>query len=316
MLLIRRRFRVKAMQFLYINYILSNLNRNSINHNIIEKNMLKSIDKIYDLYIYLLNLLLALRKKAFNKKINFKKKENLFFFDEKFINNILLTILSKNVELLNYNKKNKKLLWNNKEGYINFFFQKLQNWNYYKIYINKKKYSFNDDKDLIIKYYQTYIKYSQKIDESLEDCYMTWVDDIDVVHNMVINTLKNINSSCFKLYNFSNNIENKNFVLQLYRQTILNKKIFDSLISKRLNNWSLNRIAILDKIILHMALCEFIFFPNIPPKVTMNEYIEITKLYSTKKSKIFINGILNNIFQILIFEKKIIKINNELKRIL
>lgn len=304
-MLVRRRFRVKAMQFLYMKYISSN-----IDDKIIESIMLQSIDKIYDLYICLMNLLLSLKKLEEKKiKINSLDKRRLY-------NNTFLEILSKNIEIIKYSKENKELTWENKDGYINFLLEKLKNWSQYKIYISQKNISFDNDKKFILKYYKTHIKYNEKISESLEDIYITSTDDLDIVHDIVFKILKIIGnnnySSSFSLYNIYKEKYYKNFIINLYRKTLLHNKFFDKMISDTVKNWDLSRIAILDRIILQMSLCEFLYFPTIPPKVTMNEYIEITKVYSTQKSRIFINGMLNKILNILNEKKKIFKIGKGL----
>lgn len=299
-MLVRRRFRVKAMQFLYMKYISYNIDNKSV-----ENIMLQSINKIYDLYICLMNLLLSL------KKLEEKKIKNNSHYTRRLYNNTFLEILSKNNEIIKYSEKNKELTWENKYEYINFLLEQLNNWSQYKIYITKKNISFDDDKAFILKYYKTHIKYNKKISESLEDIYITSTDDLDIVHDIVFKILKvvgsNTYSSAFCLYNIYKEKYYKNFVIDLYRKTLLYNKIFDKMISDTAKNWDLSRIAILDRILLQMSLCEFLYFPTIPPKVTMNEYIEITKIYSTQKSRIFLNGMLNKILSILTEKKKIFK---------
>lgn len=303
-MLVRRRFRVKAMQFLYMKHISYN-----IDNKIIENIMLQSIDKIYDLYICLMNLLLSIKKLEEKIKINSLCKRRLY-------NNTFLEILSKNIEIIKYSAKNKQLTWENKDGYINFLLENLKNWSQYKIYISQNYISFDNDKEFILKYYKTHIKSNKKITESLEDVYITSTDDLEIVHDIVFKILKIIGnenySSSFCLYNIYKEKNYKHFVINLYRKTLLHNKIFNKMISDTAKNWDLSRIAILDRIILQMSLCEFLHFPTIPPKVTMNEYIEITKIYSTQKSRIFVNGMLNKIFNVLNEEKKIFKIGKGL----
>lgn len=290
------------MQFLYMKYI------SDINNNIVENNMLKSIDKLYDLYIFLLNLLLAVRNKAV-ENVNKYKENNILNNNNIFINNILLNMLYKKVYESSY-INNKNLNWEDNDQYIFYLFKKLENWKYYESYINLEKNSFFLDKKFILKYYKTQIISNIKLYEFLEDKYLTWSYDLNIVHKIVYNTLKFANNDdCkFNLYDINKNIKDKNFIISLYRKTDFNKKYFDDMISKISINWDLKRIAILDKIIIHMAICEFIYFSKIPPKVTINEYIEITKVYSTEKSRIFINGILDALLKILISEKKIYKL--------
>lgn len=304
-MLVRRRFRVKAMQFLYMKYISSN-----IDNQIIENIMLQSIDKIYDLYICLMNLLVSL------KNLEEKKIQINSLYKRRLYNNTFLERLSNNIEIIEYSAKNKQLTWENKDEYINFLLDQLKNWSQYKIYISQNYISFNHDKNFILKYYKTHIQYNKKISESIEDISITSTDDLEIVHDIVFKILnfieRNTYFSSFSLNNIYKEKNYKNFVIQLYRTTLLYNKIFDKMIAETAKNWELSRIAILDRIILQMSLCEFLYFPTIPPKVTMNEYIEIAKSYSTQKSKIFINGMLNKIFNSLNAKKKIFKIGKGL----
>lgn len=190
----------------------------------------------------------------------------------------------------------------------------MQKWSFYQSYLFKDE-TFDVDKDFILKYYETHIKYHKKLYELFEDKYITWIDNIQIAYSMLYSTLKFIKSTTsphFRLYTLYKDIEDKNFIIFLFQKTLANNKKFNELISCAANNWNLNRINNLDRIILQMGLCEFLYFPTIPPKVTMNEYIEISKIYSTEKSKFFINGILNQLFKTLNNEKKIVKVGKGL----
>lgn len=304
---------MRVMQFLYAQYI------SGTDSDIVECNMLHSIDKIYDLYVYLLNLLLAIRDKA-SQRIEVAKERrfkvpNGSVSDRKLVNNAFLEILSKNIYLSDYSQKNRQLTWKEQEGYISLLFEELRRWSYYESYMFREETSFESDKDFILKYYRTQIKSHQKLSECLEDQYVTWVDDLEIAHEMVYNTLKVIKpatSAHFRLYTLYKDTEDKDFIIALYRKTLFHYEFFDELIGNTASNWDLKRMAVLDRIILQMALCEFLYLPTIPPKVTMNEYIEITKVYSTEKSKVFVNGMLDQLLKILYDGKKIIKIGKGL----
>lgn len=281
--------------------------------------MLQSVDKIYDLYICLLNLVLAIRDRALQKMKAVKERKLIirrdFAFSRKFAGNVLLEILSKNVYLSDYSAKNQQLTWQEHMSYVILLFEELQHWPYYKEYVIQEESSFEADKDFILKCYEKHIKPHQKLHEWFEDQYITWVDDLEVAHSMAYDTLKFIKNTTpvhFRLYSIYKDIEDKNFIIMLYRKTLSNCEPFNELIRSVASNWDLERMAILDKIILQMALCEFIYFPTIPPKVTMNEYIEITKIYSTGKSKIFVNGMLDQLFKVLYKQEKILKIGKGL----
>lgn len=301
------------MQFLYAQYV------SGTDSNVVERNMLQSIDKIYDLYVYLLNLLLALRSKA-SQRIEAAKERRFTtprgsVSDTRLVNNAFLEILSKNIYLSAHSKKNRQLTWQEQDGYIALLFEELRRWSYYESYAACKESSFETDKDFVLKYYMTQIKSHKKLSECLEDQYVTWMDDLEIAHEMVYNTSKFIKPATsvnFRLYTLYKDAGDKEFIITLYRKTHSHHKDFDELISNTASNWDLERMAVLDRIILQMALCEFLYFPTIPPKVTMNEYIEITKVYSTEKSKVFVNGMLDQLLKILYDKKKIIKVGKGL----
>lgn len=285
-MLFRRLLRIKSMQFLYAQYI------SNIDHNVVE--ITNSIDRLRYLYISLIKLILTIRNKAIKELSisDFFKKNNVL---KLLINNI-------NNNIYKFNNINDNL-FRISEYDILLLLSEFRNTSLYKEYINTTKSSFIKDKNFIIKYYECYIMHNNKL-YSYEDN----INDLNYAHLMVYNTLKNVNPKYVLLYNINSN--NINFIINLYRKTLSNKLLFNTLISDVLTNWDLKRIAKLDLIVMHMAICEFLYFPNIPIKVTMNEYIEIIKIYSTTKSPIFINGILDKILKIL--QKQIIKIGKGL----
>ncbi|WP_241518426.1 transcription antitermination factor NusB [Bacteroidetes bacterium endosymbiont of Geopemphigus sp.] len=304
----RRYLRARAMQFLYAQHLSGEDPRK------VEHNMLHSIDKIFDLYVCLLAMLLGLQEKFLNKLQILKKKILPTYEDlhpnKKFAYNRLLALVSRNPQLREYIAENQQLNWKNHEEYLSIFFRQLQELSLYRNYCSSKEDSFEEDKNFILHYYEECFADHEKLYECLGDGYITWSDDLSTANVMVYNTLKFIKSDTsndFRLYEVYRDAEDKNFVQQLFRKTYLYKDEFNILISQTSNHWELKRIAFLDLIILQMSMCEFLYFPSIPPRATMNEYIEITKIYSTEKSKTFINGILDQLFKNLTNQNKIHK---------
>ncbi|WP_185872074.1 transcription antitermination factor NusB [Blattabacterium cuenoti] len=309
---IRRYFRIRSLQFLYAQHL------SKIDSNKVEKNMLKSIEELHNLYISLLFLILKIRENSLQKKKYDKINTNTI---HQFAYNSVIKILSNNKYLIkeyNSKKNSGKILWKKKDKYIFLLLQEMQQSidkkNYNKHYTSFES-SFEEEKKFIIKYYKNIIIPNKKLIEYIEDLYINGKENLCIAHTMVCKTLQFIKYSTppnFKLYNIYKNDENKKFIIDLYRNTIFHKEEFNKLIKNISNNWDIKRIAIIDLIILQMAICEFLYFPNIPPKATMNEYIEITKIFCMEKSKMFINGILDQIFKFLHKKNKIFKIGKGL----
>ncbi|WP_185872636.1 transcription antitermination factor NusB [Blattabacterium cuenoti] len=307
-MLIRRHFRIKSLQFLYAQYL------SKMDYKQVEKNMLHSIEELHYLYISLLCLILQIQKFAV-----LKIQENQKLLNNKMIKqfayNSIINLLSKNKYLLEYNlKKNcKYFFWQTDENYIYILLQEIIKLNYDNIFINNHNHvsSFQKEKDFIITCYNKCFITNKKFIEFIEDSY-TIITKIDlfIAHKMVCKTLKYIKlytPTNFKLFDIYENHNNKQFIIDLYRKTLQHKHEFNKLIESISKNWAIKRISIIDLIILQMAICEFLYFPHIPPKATINEYIEITKIFCMEKSKIFVNGILDKILQLLNKEQKLKK---------
>lgn len=310
---IRRHFRIKSLQFLYAQYL------SKIDSKEVEKNMLNSIKGLHNLYVSLLHFILEIRNKAlfiYSSNTDIRKEKEIYFI-KNLAHNSVIIILSKKKDLIEYPTKKffRKIFGEKKDEYIFIsFLKKLSSVD--KNYYEKPCNSFEEEKNFLIRYYEDFIIPDKKIIECVEDFYIiNGQEDLNTAHYMVRNTLKFIKystTSDFKLYNIYKNNENKKFLIDLYRNTIFHRDEFNYLISNTSNNWDINRIAKIDLIILQMAICEFLYFPNIPPKATINEYIEITKIFCMEKSKIFVNGILDHIFKLLNKQNKIVKIGKGL----
>lgn len=300
-MLSRRQLRIKVLQALYA-FFQSKESR----IDIAEKQLLKSIEKLYELYIFQLSFILEIfefsEKRIEEAKNKFLPTESDLDPNTKFINNRFLKQLSGNKELL---KKinDLKISWSDEENLIRKTFLKISESNKYKDYMNSSDNSYNADKEIVIKLLKKEITENEVLKNYYEDRSIYWVDDYYTVTMLIIKTIKLFQEdwdefvplpSIYKTSDKENN-EDRKFIIELFRKTIIHSREYEQLIDKKTKNWELDRIAVMDIILIKMALAELLEFSNIPVKVTMNEYIEISKLFSTPKSKIFVNGILDKL---------------------
>ncbi len=293
----RRHIRVKVMQSIYAMH-----QNGSDNIDKEEKFLLYSIDNILDLYLTMLSSLIEIGKKeAFfieissQKHITTSQERNP---NKKFINNAILQILSENNSLSIALENRKINHWELNEDYIQILLDSIKNSGFYAKYMANTVNNFEEDKQFILDIFTELIVPNEKLYEFLEDNKLTWIDDIPVVNTQIIKQLKLIKSSkdeAFRVPKIFKDQEDQGFVTNLFRKTVLNEREFAKEYVDKTPNWDSERIAEIDTIVLKMAICEFVKFPSIPVKVTINEYLEIAKEYSTPKSSIFINGILDNL---------------------
>lgn len=292
----RRQLREKVMQSIYA----YNCQGGTGEERIVEKNMFKGIEQIYDLYIYLLNLLLFQQKIAehkieLGKNKNFRTKQDLNP-NLKFVNNRTFQILNDNIELNNYTQNNKQLQWDLTDTYPNNIYKEIVNSPLYANYMKNETNTFNEDKEFLLAVFQEFIADYEGLHEWFEEKNIYWADDIYIVNTMVYNTIKSFTAksgSEISLYKVFKDDDDREFAEDLFRRTVRYQSETRKQIEEKAKNWELDRIAAVDLIILEMALTEFQYFPNIPAKVTLNEYIELAKNYSTEKSRVFVNGILD-----------------------
>ena len=266
----------------------------------VEKNLMNGIDQIYDLYIYLLNLIKVQQEIASNK-IELAKDKNFPTAEDlnpnmKFVNNKMFKILNENIELSRYTTKNKSYDWDIFDTYPNNIFNKLIESDLYKTYMANDVNTFNEDQEFITNFFVEFIAEYEDLHDWFEGIQLNWADDLYIANSMVHTTLKSFRSnstpliSLFKVYKDQ---DDKKFTEDLFRRAVRHQTETRKIIEEKANNWELDRIATIDLIILQLALTEFLYFPNIPAKVTINEYIELAKNYSTEKSRVFVNGILD-----------------------
>ncbi|MFZ4671433.1 MAG: transcription antitermination factor NusB [Flavobacterium sp.] len=277
-----------------------------------EKFLLQSIDNIQDLYLLMLSTLKEIRKKeivfleASSKKhlaTTEEKKPN-----KKFVNNSVLLQLEDNNSLTIALEKRKINNWSLNDDYILILLNEVKKSELYQDYMSTTKSSFEEDKQFVLDVFSELIAPNEKLYEYLEDHKLTWIDDIPLVNTQIQKQLQQVSEkSEFSVSKLYKDEEDKEFVSLLFRKTVLNEIELAKKYIDKTPNWDADRIAEIDTIILKMAICEFLKFPSIPVKVTINEYLELAKEYSTPKSSIFINGILDNLVKEFTAEDKIKK---------
>tara|TARA_B110001450_G_scaffold80323_1_gene76133 strand:+ start:8681 stop:9619 length:939 start_codon:yes stop_codon:yes gene_type:complete len=308
----RRHIRVKVMQSVYA--MLQSHNDDIIRE---EKFLKHSVLKLYELYVLNLQLLvevqkLAARKIALSKKKILPTKEELNP-NNKFLENKIINIISESISLEGFIELNNLKNWELDSEYVKIIFEQLQQSDLYKNYLNTDEDSYKIDKAFVISFFKEIIAPNDKLAEYFEDTMISWVDDIPFVNTWLVKTLsKQKENNAFILGSLYKDKDDENFVSQIFTKTVLKHKEYEKDIEDKTPNWETDRIADIDMILIKMAITEFINFPSIPTRVTINEYIEISKDYSTEKSSYFINGVLDKISKEFIKSKRIVKIGRGL----
>jgi len=309
----RRIIRIKVLQILYAFFTSP---ETSINHS--EKELFFSLQKTYDLYHYLMALILEIDKFAQERIDLGLKKHRPSSADltpnTRFVKNQLIHQLKINIPLQKY-LETSKLNWTNDEEIIRKIYVSLIDQDFYKEYMESPEDSFSDDRKLVENIFKYLILDNPDIESILEEQSIYWNDDLDFVVSMILKTFKKFKENGDErqaLLPMYKDDEDRQFAKDLYRKVVLNHADNVVLIKQHTVNWDIERIAFIDNLILELALSEFLYFPSIPTKVTMNEYIELSKYYSTEKSRNFINGILDKALKDLKKDNKIIKIGRGL----
>ena len=292
----RRHIRIKVMQSVYAMH-----QSGSDNVEKQEKFLQYSLENIVDLYLIMLSSLVEIRKKEIDY-INLAQKKHLATPEERnpnlrFINNPVLLALEESNSLSIALEKRKINNWQANDDTILMLLQDIKQSELYQNYMDKKAVTFEEERFFVADMFSELIAPNEKLYSYLEDFKLTWVDDIPVVNTQILKQLKQMTSDAdsFRVPAVYKDEEDKDFATALFRKTVLNDSELAKEFIDKTPNWDLERIAELDTIILKMAICEFLKFPSIPMKVTINEYLELAKEYSTPKSSLFINGILDNI---------------------
>jgi N utilization substance protein B len=284
-----------------------------------QKFLLYSTDNILDLYLVMLSSLIEIGKKealfiekSSQKHITTLQERNP---NKKLINNSIIQLLSNNDSLNKVIVDRKINHWELNDEYLKILIEAIKESDLYQKYMSNEKNDFEEDKQFIINVFTDILVPNDKFYEFLEDNNLTWIDDIPVVNTHIVkqlNSIKSIKDSSFSVPKIFKDQEDKEFVIDLFQKTVLNEMELAKEFVDKTPNWDSERIAELDTIVLKMAICEFLKFPSIPVKVTINEYLEIAKEYSTPKSSIFINGILDNLVKEFSAKNKLNKIGRGL----
>jgi N utilization substance protein B len=310
----RRHIRIKVMQVLYA---FSGSESDDFTKD--QKFLMNSIDSMYELYVLMLSLMVKVQEKA---ALQLDKDKAKHFASEeeknpnlKFISNEVLSTLKNNVAFKLKQENLKVNHWDLDGEYVDIIYNVLINSDLYKEYMKTKTSSFKEDKLFVVDFFKEIVAPNEKLYDYLEDKNLTWLDDLPIVNTAIVKLLKKVKIDSPDVHftpRLYKDTEDKEYAINLFKRTLLNQNALKEEIGSKTKNWDADRIAALDKVLISMALCEIQKFPSIPTKVTINEYLEIAKEYSTPKSSIFINGILDKIVKEYQAEGKLNKIGRGL----
>jgi len=289
----RRHIRAKVMQILYAQ-------TSNSSEDTLPAQLQQNYENMYSLYLLLLSLLMKLHQRAEDHQQKAKQKLQPTLEDtnpnRRFVQNALLQQLLESTSLKAKMKHYNIDLWEHDGEYVELIFQEMIQSKLYQTYMHTSETSFQNDINFITDLFSQLIAPNEKLHDYLEDKNLTWIDDMPVVNTALVKRFqklkKNAPDTFFTPLLFKDH-EDEKFGQLLLSKTLNNKDKFNEEIILNTKNWDKDRIATIDFVLLQMALCELQEFPHIPTKVTINEYIELAKEYSTPKSNVFINGVLD-----------------------
>ncbi len=311
-MLSRRLLRIKALKALY-----AHLQSEGDNLITSEKSMLGAIDKAYDLYFQMLLLPVELAKYALARQEMAKEKKLPTYEDlnpnRKFVDNAAIALIA-NSDAVNDYAAQRNLGWSNQEELIKSLYNALIESPTYKSYMSSSESSLKEDIALLESLFIKDFQNSEVLDQALEDMSIMWDNDLSYVLPLVQRTLSSIRPSHteLKIMPKYKSDEEREFIRTLFQKSLINFNENQAYIEKFTSNWDLERIVFMDNIIMVMAMTELVSFPTVPIKVTMDEYIEISKYYSTPGSSVFINGVLDRVVGSLTAEERIKKVGRGL----
>ncbi|MBO5217162.1 MAG: transcription antitermination protein NusB [Alistipes sp.] len=303
----RRLLRIKAVKALY-----AHLKSESDSLMASEKTLVASIDKTYDLYVQMLSLIVEVAHYAEQRQEIAKQKKMPTFEDlnpnRKFVDNAVVRLIE-NGDAVNDYTESHKLSWSNYPELIKTLYLQLEQSEYYQRYMSSEERSFKEDLALVTEFYTRELEESEMLEEVLDEQSILWNDDLGFALTLVVRTLSNLRASHtdVKLLPKFKSEEDLEFVKELFAKAAVNYNANVELIEKFTRNWDVERIAFMDIVIMATAIAELTSFASIPVKVTLDEYIEIAKYYSTASSGTFINGVLDKVVSTLNQEGKIVK---------
>ncbi len=278
-----------------------------------ENELFHSLEQTYSLYHLLLLLIPDITFYA-QKRMDAAKNKLRPTADElnpntRFVDNRFAAQLAENEDLASY-VSDHGISWTNYPSLIKEFFECISSSDYYKEYMESDENGYEQDRDLWRKIFKKCIMPNEEIHNVLEEMSIYWNDDLEIVLSFVVKTIKKFDESEGKfqhLLPMFKDEEDRAFASELFRFALINADDYKALIDEHTKNWEVDRIAFMDVVIMQLALSELLNFPTIPVNVTLNEYIEISKTYSTERSSVFINGVLDNIVNQLKKENKLVK---------
>lgn len=278
-----------------------------------EKELFYSLSKAYDLYNYLMLLMVELVRFADRRIDNRRHKLRPTYEDlnpnTRFIDNAFVAQLAQNKQLVEF-AANQKRSWEDESEFVKRLFECIEQSDVYQEYMAKETLTYEDDRELWRKLYRNFIAQNDEIDEILEEQSLYWNDDKAIVDTFVLKTIKRFepeNGAGQELMPEFRDDEDKEFARKLFRNAITHAEAYRKLIEGNARNWDMERFAFMDVLIMQVALAEIFSFPSIPTTVSLNEYVEVAKMYSTPKSGGFINGMLDSIVNQLKQENKLNK---------
>lgn len=303
----RELIRIKIVQLTYAYY--QNGNHNMDNA---EKELLFSLSKAYDLYNCLLSLIVSVSREAhlhYDVDVARARREGKELPSAKFVNNRFAMQLEENKQLAEY-VETQKTTWEDNIEFVRGLLSQIEQSQIYKDYMANGEESYEYDREVWRKLYKALVMENEDLDSLLEERSLYWNDDKEIVDTFVLKTIKRFdpkNKAKQELLPEYKDIEDKDFAVKLFRATILNADQYQRYMSETSRNWDFSRLAYMDVVIMQIAIAEMLNFPNIPVSVTINEYVDLAKLYSTPKSGSYINGMLDSIARYLSENGKMLK---------
>lgn len=303
----RKLIRVKIVQLTYAYYQNGHHNMDTA-----EKELLFSLSKAYDLYNYLLGLIVAITQEE-RRRVDIAtrraEREGTETPSQRFAFNKFATQLEENKQL-NLFMEDKKMSWENDVEAVRKLCDQIEQSPLYQEYMMSDAEDYETDRELWRRIYRTLIQGNEDLDAILEEKSLYWNDDKEIVDTFVLKTIKRFdpaNKADQDLLPEYDDTEDREYALKLFRSTILNADTYQRYMSETSRNWNFSRLAYMDVVLMQIAIAEMLTFPNIPISVTINEYVDLAKLYSTPKSGGYINGMLDAIARHLVDTGRLLK---------
>lgn len=303
----RKLIRVKIVQLTYAYYQNGHHNMDTA-----EKELLFSLSKAYDLYNYLLGLIVAItqeERRRVDVATRRAEREGTETPSQRFAFNKFATQLEENKQL-NLFMEDKKMSWENDVEAVRKLCDQIERSPLYQEYMMSDAEDYETDRELWRRIYRTLIQGNEDLDAILEEKSLYWNDDKEIVDTFVLKTIKRFdpaNKADQELLPEYDDTEDREYALKLFRSTILNADTYQRYMSETSRNWNFSRLAYMDVVLMQIAIAEMLTFPNIPISVTINEYVDLAKLYSTPKSGGYINGMLDAIARHLVDTGRLLK---------